>query len=145
MFSKLFSILTENHRVFFTVLLLFVIFYTMYFDTKTTPLPYNENKAEGFSSSIKNDNVNIDDYKHINVEETKSGCRTILGFNGLFCDPSDDPLKIDLFMDTPGSINGSNKFGLSNSKGDLVINDEQFRLLRTRGGNIGSGGDAYIG
>lgn len=100
---------------------------------------------EGFSSiSNANDDVRVDNYTVVNKEGAKSGCKTILGFNGLFCDPNAESIKVDPFVDAPGDINVPNHFGLTNSKGELQLNDSQVALLRTRGGNS-TGRDSQIG
>jgi len=99
---------------------------------------------EGFSGSSANNQVRVDSYEKVAVQTNKKGCKTVIGLNGLFCDPNAESIGVDLFSDVPGAIGSSNGFGLTNSKGDLQLNDEQMKLLRTRGGNM-TGKEAQIG
>ena len=67
------------------------------------------------------------------------------GFVGLESSSFGDNTPIDKFSGTKGSIECDGKSsGLHNSKGGLCLNDDQTKLLRTRGGNA-SGGDSQIG
>ena len=99
---------------------------------------------EGFSGSNANDQVRVDSYETVTPQADKSGCKTVIGLNGLFCNPNAESIGVDVFSDVPGEVGSSNGFGLTNSMGSLKLNDAQVKLLRTRGGDV-TGVDAQIG
>ena len=67
------------------------------------------------------------------------------GFVGLESAPFGGDGPIDRFSGTPGKLEcDSISSGLTNSRGGLCLDDNQQKLLRTRGGNA-TGGDFQIG
>jgi Tfp pilus assembly protein PilV len=116
--------------------------------------PYNANEAfasnskfEGFKNnsnmldySDKDKNKALDSNKQYLIDGHGASCKTIFGFNGLFCAPAD----VESSVDKIGSAKGSaqclgQSSGLTNSKGGLCLDSEQKKLLSTRGGNMSTG------
>ena len=62
-------------------------------------------------------------------------CKPMIGFTGLYCCPNNDFKAIDKFAFTEGK-KGCDGIGLYNSDGSLCLNEEQKKLLQTRGGNM---------
>ena len=74
-----------------------------------------------------------------NIEGEKEGLTglSVKGFEGHFNRPSDNTGDIDKFSKASGSRNDSKKsFGLTNTMGHVVLDDEMVKMLTTRGGNI---------
>lgn len=77
------------------------------------------------------------------IGEDKEPCRKIYGFDGLYCvpdktlDANDILSKAESKKDCPG-------IGLTNSRGNLCLDENTMNLLVTRGGNR-STGPAEIG
>ena len=79
----------------------------------------------------------------LNASSSLSPVR-LWGFSGLYSSPDNDK-PIDMFGPTPGSLQCFNRsFGLAKSTGPLCVNQEQYALLTTRGGNQ-SGIPAQVG
>lgn len=95
---------------------------------------------EGFAQmdySSASTNASMDTYKSFLIDSAQSGdCKKLHGFNGLFCQPLVADKKIDMFVDTPGSMSCSGtSSGLTNSKGGVCLTEAQKTMLMTRGGN----------
>ena len=74
-----------------------------------------------------------------NTEGEKEGLTglSVKGFEGHFNRPSDNTGDIDKFSKASGSRNDSKKsFGLTNTMGHVVLDDDMVKMLTTRGGNI---------
>jgi hypothetical protein len=94
------------------------------------------NNANTLDYSSKDDHAAMDTYKPFLISTPAAECKTMYGFNGLFCGPTTPLNPIDKFGNTEGKIVNKDSSGLSNSKGGLSLSDEQKKLLSTRGGNI---------
>ena len=77
-----------------------------------------------------------------NPAEVEKAYMKIDGFSGIYSSPDTADRK-DFFYGTEGSLDAK-PLGYSNSRGYLVLNDQQKKLLMTRGGNA-SGVDSQIG
>jgi hypothetical protein len=118
-------------------------------------LPYSNNNIfsreypyEGFHNleySTNDTNKTNDSYQSFLINSSSNNeCKKVYGFDGLFCKPyvadrKIDPLEI---LDTTNCRETSS--GFSNSKGNLCFNDNQKKLLSTRGGNA-TGSPSVIG
>ena len=94
------------------------------------------NNANKLDYSSKVDNGSMDTYKPFLISNSASECKTIDGIDGLFCGPTTPLNPIDKFGNTEGKLDSKESSGLSNSKGGLILSDEQKKLLSTRGGNM---------
>jgi hypothetical protein len=94
------------------------------------------NNANKLDYSSKEDNSAMDTYKPFLISTPAAECKTMYGFNGLFCGPTTPLNPIDKFGNTQGKIDCTDNSGLSNSQGGLCLSDTQKQLLSTRGGNI---------
>ena len=80
-----------------------------------------------------------------NKEESTESPKKVEGFQGLQPSPYVNETTLDVFGQTPGSLEcDARSSGLHNSKGGLCLTKEQLILLKTRGGNS-TGGDFQIG
>ena len=102
-------------------------------------------KFEGFKNndnmldySSKEENTPMDTNKQHIISPPPAGCKKVFGFDGLFCTPKSEESVIDKIGSTKGSTDCIGKSsGLSNSKGGLCLDEQQIKLLSTRGGNMG--------
>jgi hypothetical protein len=113
------------------------------FGTSTLPqFPY-----EGFRSRLEyttypnNSTIDLMDNKLI-VDQHGEKIK-VKGFDGLLPSPNSSDASIDTYSQA-SSNNTCKSYGYTNSRGFLCLNDEQVRLLTTRGGNMSSG-DSAIG
>lgn len=142
--------------VLFTILVILLLFTA--FASCTQVVPYSREGIftnmypyeEGFvtnnaSSEYTNypDNNSLDSYKRYEITPTNDNCKKYMGFNGLLCSPDAPSNPVDIYSKSPGEPS-CKSYSLSNSRGFLCLNDEQIRLLTTRGGNTSSG-DMQIG
>lgn len=101
-------------------------------------------KFEGFQNnnnlldySSKEENAPMDVNKQHMIETPASECKKVFGFDGLFCTANEGGNPIDKIGSSKGSPECIGKSsGLSNSKGGLCLDEEQIKLLSTRGGNM---------
>ena len=108
-------------------------------------------KFEGFKSndqmlhySDKNTNAAVDTNTQFAIDG-QGECKKIFGFDGLFCGPKQGPQPVDTIGAAKGSIECIGKSsGLTNSMGGLCLDENQQKMLSTRGGNM-STGPAEIG
>lgn len=104
---------------------------------------------EGFKGGVEYStypaNENTDTYTGALLDQEKANveCKRVWGYNGLFCSPETGDKPIDPFFNSGSSMNCEGS-GLTKSSGNVCLNEQQRRLLTTRGGNA-SGGDAQIG
>ena len=96
-----------------------------------TPAP-TTTKKEGFS-----------EFSQEMKPANETDCLSIHGFDGLYCNPNKEHKQAEIFTRAKGKANcpGSE---LYNSKGGLCLDEEQKRMLMTRGGN-NSGKHSEIG
>ena len=113
-------------------------------ESKTLP----ESPYEGFRSIIEYttypNNESIDSYKSKDIEKSEDGgLRRLKGFDGLVPSPNSNEQPLDIYSQATSSPT-CKSYGYMNSRGFLCLDNEQIRLLRSRGGNA-SGDDATIG
>lgn len=137
--------------VLFTILII-LLFFTV-FASCTHVVPYSREGIftnmypyeEGFTNTEYTtypNNKSIDSYTNYDI--VKSNDNKYVGFNGLLSSPDATATNpVDIYSQAPGEPS-CKSFGYSNSRGFLCMNDEQVRLLTTRGGNASSG-DMQIG
>jgi hypothetical protein len=104
-------------------------------------------KAHGYSTYPCNSSIDSQKNREI-VQAPLTGCNScqkVWGFGELFCSPTKIDTSIDIYSQAKGSSDCKNRSsGLSNSKGPLCLDDNQTKMLSTRGGNI-TGADSTIG
>ena len=85
----------------------------------------------------------LDNNTSLLINNASVDCKKVYGFDGLYCKPYVADSKLDVFSGSNGSITckGTN---LTNSKGTLCLDQNQTKLLTTRGGNA-TGGGGQIG
>ena len=101
-------------------------------------------KFEGFQNnnnmldySSKEENKPMDANKQHMIETPVAECKKVFGFDGLFCAANEGENPIDKIGSSKGSSECIGKSsGLSNSKGGLCLDEQQIKLLSTRGGNM---------
>ena len=94
-----------------------------------------KNEPLGYASA--SNHQYMDDLKNQELQSSPNSCscRKISGFNGLFCDSNKDPNNpVDIYSTAQGSSE-CKSYGYHNSRGFLCLDDNQKRLLTTRGGN----------
>lgn len=109
----------------------------------TNMYPYSEGFASASEYTNYPDNNPMDSYKRYEIAPTNDNCKKYMGFNGLLCSPDAPVNPVDIYSQSQGEPSCKD-LGYSNSRGFLCMNDEQVRLLTTRGGNA-AGGDMQIG
>ena len=136
--------------VLFTILII-LLFFTV-FASCTHVVPYSREGIftnmypyeEGFTDTEYTtypNNKSIDSYTNYDI--VKSNDNKYVGFNGLLSNINDTNMNpVDIYSQAQGEPS-CKSYSLSNSRGYLCLNDEQVRLLTTRGGN--STGDMQIG
>jgi hypothetical protein len=100
--------------------------------------------VEGFANnrdmldySSKGDNKMVDTNKQYLMNQPNAECKKVFGFDGLYCTPENSGNKLDKIGSSQGSAKCVGKSsGLSNSLGGLCLDDNQKKLLSTRGGNM---------
>ena len=101
--------------------------------------PYEGFTGIGTDYSSASTHASMDTYKSFLIDSAGAStgdCNKLHGFNGLFCQPLVADKKIDMFVDTPGSLSciGTSS-GLTNSKGGICLTEAQKTMLSSRGGN----------
>jgi hypothetical protein len=138
--------------LFVIVLLLVFLFWSLYYYSGGI-VPYSHTMGDYFSQEYPYEgfgtmeteysgvqkNEALDSYSSFFINPSSNGpkgCKKVEGFKGLFCEPYVAGDKIDILGDAQGKLtcNGEGS-GLSNSKGSLCFNENQKKLLTTRGGN----------
>jgi hypothetical protein len=104
----------------------------------TCGVSYQSNAESGLAETAKPvEQFGVMDNSYI-IGEDKEVCRKIYGFDGLYCSPTSTEQTKDMF----GKVEGKKDcqgVGLTNSKGNLCLDENQKSLLITRGGNMSSG------
>ena len=143
---------TIGYAVLIVVILL-VIFFSL--SSAAAFVPYspstlfsNQYAYEGFNVGEYTTfpaNTSIDSYTSRDIKDTTSGqaCKRVWGFDSLLCDPNSSDASIDPFSKASSSTTCASS-GLTNSKGFLCLDENQRKLLSSRGGNVG-GCDSQIG
>ena len=137
------------------VAFLFVIFFSAGLGCSSVS-PYSRSSSqlhefpyESFGNQVNeyttaSNNASIDSYSTNNITPAAvNGGVKVTGFDGLLSSPTEQGDNIDTYIKSTGDKT-CKSYGYSNSMGNLCLNDEQIRLLTTRGGNMSSG-EAIIG
>jgi hypothetical protein len=147
---------------FFVIVAIVLLLFFVAFSCAPTPMPYSSTGffpklgfagySEGFSNySTYPGNV----AKDIPTEgsgataQQLGDCRRLTGFDGVFCSPtptgvSEAKNPVDIFSQASGSQT-CQSYGYMNSRGYLCMDQEQIRLLRSRGGNATGVEDMNVG
>jgi len=100
--------------------------YEAFHNFKNTPLEYTG--AAGAANSGEMDSAKM-------PASAVGGCKKVAGFPGVYCAANQDPATpLDIYSKAPSGPDCAS-MGYSNSRGFLCMNEEQKRLLTTRGGN----------
>lgn len=128
----------DKYRFIIIAILVFVLLCSL-----TTAIEVKPTAEKGLAENAKEiEQFGVMDNSYI-IGEDKEPCRKIYGFDGLYCVPdktleTNDPLsKAEGKKDCLG-------IGLTNSRGNLCLDEKAMKLLVTRGGNR-STGPAEIG
>lgn len=143
MVDKKINLLLQKPAVFYKIVtaLVFVIFIASIFLFGYTW----EGFKGGVDYSAYPSQTDTDAYTGALIDQDKANveCKRVWGYNGLFCNPETADKLIDPFFNSGSSMNCEGS-GITKSSGNVCLNEQQRRLLTTRGGNA-SGGDAQIG
>jgi hypothetical protein len=139
----------------FAVIIILVIAISVFAGSKSF-MPYSRDTLfsiqypyEGFQGvnlleyTTSNENNAIDSYSAFSISNQGVDCKKVWGFDGLYCKPYVADNKLDVFSEAEGRKDCKG-VGLTNSLGNLCLNDVQKNLLTTRGGNS-TGKDFEIG
>jgi hypothetical protein len=115
------------------------------------PVPYsmsanahNGSPFEGFGGmrmhpleyTMFPDNSAIDSMNEHDITPILNNDRIkVSGYGGILSSPNSVETPLDIYSQATSSTT-CQSYGLTNSKGNLCLNPEQLRLLRTRGGNL---------
>ena len=145
----------NNSLLFFGVIILIVIAISVFVGSASV-MPYSKDTLfsiqypyEGFQGvkpleyTTNNDHKSMDSYTSYLITNQEVDCKKVWGFDGLYCKPYVADNKLDVFSEAEGKKDCKG-VGLTNSLGNLCLNDVQKNLLSTRGGNS-TGKDSEIG
>lgn len=145
----------NNSLLFFGVIILIVIAISALVGSKSV-MPYSQDTLfsiqypfEGFQDAnpleytTNNEHKALDSYSSYLISNQEVDCKKVWGFDGLYCKPCVADNKLDVFSEAEGKKDCQG-VGLTNSLGNLCLNDVQKKLLTTRGGNS-TGKDSEIG
>ena len=97
----------------------------------------NNNQMLDYSS--KEQHAAMDTNKQHLIATPPAECKKVFGFDGLFCSAKDGPDAVDKIGSAKGRRECVGKSsGLTNSMGGLCLDENQVKLLSTRGGNMSS-------
>lgn len=150
--------MTKIQLIIISILMILVIVVTLFLNTNNY-VPANEVSTftqlhpyskEGFNTVKSNDidymsymNNTAIDSTEWDITPKNNNCYKIQG-HGLVCNiNNEDSSKKEVFSKSNGSPS-CQSYGLSNSRGNLCLDDKQRSLYTTRGGNA-TGGNGDIG
>jgi hypothetical protein len=148
-------------KIIVAILLIIVIIFTLCINSNNYILPYNHHTVksneyfkneEGFqnisnnsmeySSYPANNSIDFGDNNEINKQT--NNCYKLTGHSGVYCSANTTPNNpTDIFGKSNGSLNAPS-YGLMNSRGYLILDNNQRSLYTSRGGNA-TGGNGDIG
>lgn len=98
--------------------------------------PYEGFASLGYTTYPDNQLIASDSYASKSIIPTPlSGDRTrVKGFDGLLVSPTIDDSSLDIYSKAKGNPTAKS-YGLMNSQGYLVLDQNQIKLLESRGGN----------
>jgi hypothetical protein len=140
----------KSDSIIVIALFLVIIGITLWFSSTPAYIPYSSTvfsqqaKFEAFTSrdgsdySTAGDNAAIDSpVSNYLITPISSGPKAVAGFkvDGVFNTP-DEAIKekLDIYSQAQGSLTADG-YGLYNSQGPLILDDNMKRMLQTRGGN----------
>ena len=133
------------HNIFTSAILFVLIFAILgivylFNDSSSFPPMVQEGFKGGIDYSTYPKNENIDTYTGVLIGNNSNlECRRVWGYNGLFCNPeSKSRDQIDPFYNTQSGMKCEGS-GLQKGNGNICLDENQRRLLTTRGGNATSG------
>lgn len=145
----------NNSLLFFGVIILIVIAISVFVGSASV-MPYSKDTLfsiqypyEGFQGvnpleyTTNSDHKAMDSYTSFLIGNQSVDCKKVWGFDGLYCKPYVADNKLDVFSEAEGKKDCKG-VGLTNSLGNLCLNEVQKNLLSTRGGNS-TGKDFEIG
>lgn len=100
---------------------------------KESGVAKHASEIEGFESMDKP----LDYHKQENTNAPDMAM--VHGFKHLFNGVNNNGAKLDKFFSTCSNSQCGASYGLSNSKGPLCLDEDNVKLLRTRGGNSATG------
>jgi len=130
-------------RVFELVIVFVMIFcilgIVLFFNKPSSLLNINEGFKGGLDYSSYPQNNNMDSYTGCLVGGNSNlDCKRVWGYNGLYCTPDKaNAAMYDPFYNTSSNMTCEGS-GLHKSSGNVCMNDQQLKLLTTRGGNATS-------
>jgi hypothetical protein len=127
--------------------LLAVLLVVLYLSSKAvvpfTSLSNSYASAEGFtgytsadSHAVMDDSVGYPIAAGATMADCKSAGSAFSKY-GVFCTPDAANKQLDIFASATGDVNAKTSYGLSNSRGPLVLSPEMVKQLTTRGQNAG--------
>jgi hypothetical protein len=123
----------NKYRIVIATILVFILLGSL-----TCAVEYKPSAETGLAETAKSvEQFGVMNDSYI-IGKDKEECRKIYGFDGVFCTPDSAAQTNDVF----GKVEGKKDcvgVGLTNSKGNLCLDEEQKDLLITRGGNMSSG------
>lgn len=131
-------IMFDKYRFIIIAILVFVLLCSLTCAIEVKPAVEN-----GIAEHAKEiEQFGVMDNSYI-IGEDKEPCRKIYGFDGLYCVPDKTPETNDPLSKAEGKKDCLG-IGLTNSRGNLCLDENNMNLLITRGGNR-STGPAEIG
>lgn len=125
--------MTDSYRFVIITVLIIVLFGSL-----TCALEYKPNVEPGLAKTAKPvEQFGVMDNSYI-IGEDKEACRKVYGFDGLYCAPNSALQTNDVL----GKLEGKKDcqgVGLTNSMGNVCLNEDHKTMLITRGGNMSSG------
>lgn len=130
--------------VIVSLLFIAIIVLTLWFSSSPAYIPYSSSIAsgparyEGFSSleysSTKDNSVVDGPVSEYAINKAATDSKSVLGFSGVFRDPSSEPETVDIYSQAKGSLTGDS-YGYYNSQGPIQMDDNMKKQLSTRGMN----------
>jgi hypothetical protein len=131
-------IMFDKYRFIIIAVLVFLLLGCL-----TCSIEVKPNAENGIAKNAKEvEQFGVMDNSYI-IGEDKEPCRKIYGFDGLYCVP-DKTLEANDILSKAESKKDCPGIGLTNSRGNLCLDENTMNLLVTRGGNR-STGPAEIG
>lgn len=127
------------------VTLLFIILLVVFVGSLTmggcsTYVPYSPDML--FSRMFPYEGFSINPLEYAPTSDKPTASHKLAGFSGIYGTADNSGNSLDIFSTAPGDMTCTS-YGYANSRGFLCMDQEQSRLLRSRGGNA-SGGDMQI-
>lgn len=123
----------------FSILLIFLCIVVIFSSITMSCTSYKPNSPEMMYSGnfpYTNEGFRSNDYSTVdNSKSVGNSCNNVNGFNGLLCAPEDSKQNPNEIFSKVKGDTVCKSYGYTNSRGNLCLNEEQIKLLSTRGGN----------